>query len=63
MDSTYASSLAILRRVLMLEGVLNGRGRRARPSVGGRYAPIGCHAVFSSVSASMRSSASAIAVS
>jgi hypothetical protein len=29
MDSTYASSLAILRRVLMLEGVLNGRGRRA----------------------------------
>jgi hypothetical protein len=29
MDSTYASSLAILRRVLMLEGVLNGRGRRS----------------------------------
>jgi hypothetical protein len=29
MDSTYAGSLAILRRVLMLEGVLNGRGRRA----------------------------------
>jgi hypothetical protein len=28
MDSTYASSLAILRRVLMLEGALNGRGRR-----------------------------------
>jgi hypothetical protein len=28
MDSTYASSLAILRRVLMLEGVLNRRGRR-----------------------------------
>jgi len=28
MDSTYASSLAIMRRVLMLEGVLNGRGRR-----------------------------------
>jgi hypothetical protein len=28
MDSTYAGSLAILRRVLMLEGVLNGRGRR-----------------------------------
>src|SRR6201994_2187844 len=29
MDSTYAGSLAIMRRVLMLEGVLNGRGRRA----------------------------------
>jgi hypothetical protein len=29
MDSTYAGSLAILRRVLMLEGALNGRGRRA----------------------------------
>ncbi|HSS37158.1 MAG TPA: hypothetical protein VLT58_00170, partial [Polyangia bacterium] len=28
MDSTYAGSLAIMRRVLMLEGVLNGRGRR-----------------------------------
>ncbi len=28
MDSTYAGSLAILRRVLMLEGVLSGRGRR-----------------------------------
>ena len=62
MDSTYASSLAILRRVLMLEGVLNGR--RA-PGVGPSrgYAPTGCHAVFSSVSASMRSSASATAVS
>jgi len=33
MDSTYASSLAILRRVLMLEGALNGRGRRATDSV------------------------------
>jgi Family of unknown function (DUF6909) len=29
MDSTYAGSLAILRRVLLLEGVLSGRGRRA----------------------------------
>ncbi|MGZ4243269.1 MAG: DUF6909 family protein [Solirubrobacteraceae bacterium] len=29
MDSTYAGSLAILRRVLLLEGVLHGRGRRA----------------------------------
>jgi hypothetical protein len=28
MDSTYAGSLAIMRRVLMLEGVLKGRGRR-----------------------------------
>src|SRR5947208_12831678 len=34
MDSTYASSLAILRRVLTLEGVLPGTRRRsdARPS-------------------------------
>ncbi len=28
MDSTYAGSLAIMRRILMLEGVINGRGRR-----------------------------------
>src|ERR1700760_2157336 len=33
MDSTYASSLAILRRVLMLEGALNGRGRRTTDRV------------------------------
>jgi uncharacterized protein DUF6909 len=37
MDSTYAGSLAIMRRVLMLEGVLKGRGRRAtdRAQTGG----------------------------
>jgi len=35
MDSTYASSLAILRRVLMLEGVLSGQGRRATDQVPG----------------------------
>jgi hypothetical protein len=29
MDSTYAGSLAIMRRILMLEGVLKGRGRRS----------------------------------
>jgi hypothetical protein len=34
MDSTYAGSLAILRRVLMLEGVLNGRGRRVTDRTG-----------------------------
>jgi hypothetical protein len=39
MDSTYASSLAILRRVLMLEGVLNGRGRRATDEAPGE--PVG----------------------
>ncbi|HYZ82597.1 MAG TPA: hypothetical protein VE571_15080 [Solirubrobacteraceae bacterium] len=41
MDSTYAGSLAILRRVLLLEGVVSGRGRRATDgapggAVGGR---------------------------
>jgi hypothetical protein len=35
MDSTYASSLAILRRVLMLEGVLNRRGRRQEDAARG----------------------------
>jgi uncharacterized protein DUF6909 len=35
MDSTYAGSLAIMRRVLMLEGVLNGRGRRVADRAGG----------------------------
>jgi hypothetical protein len=34
MDSTYAGSLAILRRVLMLEGVLSGRGRRVTDRTG-----------------------------
>ena len=62
MDSTYAGSLAILRRVLMLEGVLKGRGRRVSDRAAATQ-PTGCHAVFSSVSASMRSSASTTAVS
>jgi hypothetical protein len=39
MDSTYASSLAILRRVLLLEGVLNGRGRRVTDQTPGE--PVG----------------------
>ena len=33
MDSTYAGSLAIMRRVLMLEGALDGHGRRASDKV------------------------------
>jgi hypothetical protein len=39
MDSTYASSLAILRRVLMLEGVLNRRGRRQEDAASGSATP------------------------
>jgi hypothetical protein len=35
MDSTYAGSLAIMRRILMLEGVINGRGRRVTDRAGG----------------------------
>jgi hypothetical protein len=38
MDSTYAGSLAILRRVLMLEGALNGVGRRASDNAPGQAA-------------------------
>ena len=65
MDSTYASSLAILRRVLRLEGALveSERGRGPDQTVRHAYAPTGCQAVLSSVTASSRSSASPTASS
>ena len=36
MDSTYAASLAIMRRILQLEGALSTPGARARPRPGAR---------------------------
>ena len=63
LDSTYASSLAILRRILAPRGRAWPRDRaRPDPALRDGYAPTGCHAVLSSVTASIRSSASSTAV-